>query len=135
MALFSKRIIELIEDGHSWNDIIKDIINEHSGKHINLLNQNRTKAVLVDPESVVHVQAPFHTHQEFVSHIEIPLDLSSVNEQWNLSPRVLVWLFFIIKAFPERCIVYCFVILIGFGLVNESKKHQRSNHTCCVFFI
>ena len=135
MAFFCKGIVELIKDGNGWNDIIEDIINEHSSKHINLLNKNWTKAVLMNSESIIHVQASLHTHQEFVSHIEIPLDLSSVNKQWNFMPRVLVWGLFIIKSFPERSIVYCFVILIGFGLVDESKNHQRSNHTCCVFFI
>lgn len=88
LTFLGSHVIHLINNSDCWYSIVQDVLKfrfflwvvvEHGSELVNLCNIFWTEAVLVELNWVVHVHTPLDSKEEMMSHVEVPLDFSSVN--------------------------------------------------------
>jgi hypothetical protein len=78
-TLLNPHVVDLIEDGHGWEDVHPEVVMSHSSNHVNLINNYWAEAILVNCQSIVIIYASFNSKKELVGQVKPPVQLSLVN--------------------------------------------------------
>ena len=78
-TLLNPHVVDLIEDGHGWEDVHPEVVMSHSSNHVNLINNYWAKAIFVNCHGVIIIYASFNSKEELVGQVKPPVHLSLVD--------------------------------------------------------
>lgn len=105
LAFITPHEIKLVNNSQFHHPVFPNVALCHGSEFIDFDYISWTEAVWVEDNAIISVHSSLDTCEELVSEIEIKQHGLIINQVWDMSEIVLVWLFVFIQSLPILCIL------------------------------